>query len=246
MTRPREVGAGIGNAQVKAHVLVVEDEDDIVTLLRYTLEREGFRVSVATNGEEALLLCREQMPDLVLLDWMLPLLSGSDVCRQLRRTDDTAEIPVIMLTARGEETDRVRGLNAGADDYITKPFSLVEVVARIRAVLRRTRPGSQASQLTFADLAMDLANHRVTRNGRHVRLGPTEFRLLRHFLEYPRRVFSRTQLLDRVWGRDVYVEVRTVDVHIRRLRKALNGNGEQDLIRTVRSAGYALDMPMGS
>lgn len=244
MTRAQVEGSGRDDALMKPHILVVEDEDDIVTLLRYTLEREGFRVSAATNGEEALLLCREQMPDLVLLDWMLPLLSGSDVCRQLRRTDDTAEIPVIMLTARGEETDRVRGLNAGADDYITKPFSLVEVVARIRAVLRRTRPGSQASQLTFADLAMDLANHRVTRNGRNIHLGPTEFRLLRHFLEYPRRVFSRAQLLDRVWGLDVYVEVRTVDVHIRRLRKALNGDGEQDLIRTVRSAGYALDMPM--
>ncbi len=246
MTRAQVEGSGRDDVLMKPHILVVEDEDDIVTLLRYTLEREGFRVSAATNGEEALLLCREQMPDLVLLDWMLPLLSGSDVCRQLRRTDDTAEIPVIMLTARGEETDRVRGLNAGADDYITKPFSLVEVVARIRAVLRRTRPGSQASQLTFADLAMDLTNHRVTRNGRNVHLGPTEFRLLRHFLEYPRRVFSRTQLLDRVWGRDVYVEVRTVDVHIRRLRKALNGDGEMDLIRTVRSAGYALDMPMES
>ena len=244
MTRAQVDGSGRDDALMKPHVLVVEDEDDIVTLLRYTLEREGFRVSAAANGEEALLLCREQMPDLVLLDWMLPLLSGSDVCRQLRRTDDTAGIPVIMLTARGEETDRVRGLDAGADDYITKPFSLVEVVARIRAVLRRTRPGSQVSQLTFADLAMDLASHRVTRNGRTIHLGPTEFRLLRHFMEYPRRVFSRTQLLDRVWGRDVYVEVRTVDVHIRRLRKALNGDGEMDLIRTVRSAGYALEVPM--
>ncbi len=241
MTRVQVEGSG-HDARLKAHILVVEDEDDIVTLLRYTLEREGFRVSAATNGEEALLLCREQMPDLVLLDWMLPLLSGSDVCRQLRRTDETAEIPVIMLTARGEETDRVRGLDAGADDYITKPFSLVEVVARIRAVLRRTRPGFQACQLTFEDLAMDLANHRVTRNGRTIHLGPTEFRLLRHFLEYPRRVFSRTQLLDRVWGRDVFVEMRTVDVYIRRLRKALNGDGEKDLIRTVRSTGYALDM----
>ena len=246
MTRPQVDGSGNGDALAKAHILLVEDEDDIVTLLRYTLEREGFRVSVATNGEEALLLCREQAPDLVLLDWMLPLLSGSEVCRQLRRADDTAEIPVIMLTARGEETDRVRGLNAGADDYITKPFSLVEVVARIRAVLRRTRPGSQAGRLSFADVAMDLASHRVVRNGRTVRLGPTEFRLLRHFLEYPRRVFSRTQLLDRVWGRDVCVELRTVDVHIRRLRKALNGNGEEDLIRTVRSAGYALDTSVES
>lgn len=224
-------------------ILVVEDEAPIVTLLRYNLEREGFEVLEAGDGEEAILLAMEKSPDLILLDWMLPLLSGVEVCRRLRRTPETKGVPVIMLTARGDEGDRIRGLNAGADDYITKPFSPSELIARIRAVLRRTRPASDAETLQFEDLEMDLAAHKVRRNDREIHLGPTEFRLLRYFLEHPGRVFSREQLLDRVWGPDIYVEPRTVDVHIRRLRKAINVDTESDLIRTVRSAGYALDRP---
>jgi two-component system, OmpR family, phosphate regulon response regulator PhoB len=226
---------------MKPRILLVEDEPPIVTLLRYNLEREGFEVVEANDGEEALLLATERKPDLVLLDWMLPQLSGIEVCRRLRRNADTRAVPIIMLTARGEEGDRIRGLESGADDYITKPFSPSELLARVRAVLRRTRPAVDAEQLRFEDLQMDLIAHKVRRNGREVHLGPTEFRLLRHFLEHPGRVFSREQLLDRVWGPDVYVEPRTVDVHIRRLRKAINARSESDLIRTVRSAGYALD-----
>jgi two-component system phosphate regulon response regulator PhoB len=222
-------------------ILVVEDEAALVTLLRYNLEREGFRIAAAADGEEALLLAREEKPDLVLLDWMLPLLSGIEVCRQLRRMTETRSVPIIMLTARGEEGDKLRGLDSGADDYITKPFSPSELVARIRAVMRRTRPAVNGEVLHYDDLVMDLASHRVRRKGRDVHLGPTEFRLLRHLLEHQGRVFSREQLLDVVWGQDVYVEPRTVDVHIRRLRKALNADEESDLIRTVRSAGYALD-----
>ncbi|MEX2297109.1 MAG: phosphate regulon transcriptional regulator PhoB, partial [Dongiaceae bacterium] len=195
----------------------------------------------AKDGEEALLLARERKPDLVLLDWMLPLISGIEVCRQLRRLPDTRSVPIIMLTARGEEGDKLRGLDSGADDYVTKPFSPSELIARARAVMRRARPSLETETLTYQDLVMDLAAHRVKRNGRDVHLGPTEFRLLRHLLEHQGRVFSREQLLDQVWGQDVYVEPRTVDVHIRRLRKALNIDEEADLIRTVRSAGYALD-----
>ena len=224
-------------------VLIVEDEADLVTLLRYNLESEGFRVAEAGNGEEALVLVQEEPPDLILLDWMLPMLSGIEVCRQLRRRPETAEVPIIMLTARGEEGDRIRGLECGADDYVTKPFSPAELIARVRAVLRRARPGLDAETLAFDDLVMDRTAHRVQRGERLVRLGPTEFRLLRHFLRHPKRVFSREQLLDAVWGRDVYVELRTVDVHIRRLRRAINNGSEMDLIRTVRSAGYALDRP---
>ena len=222
-------------------ILVVEDEAALVTLLRYNLEREGFEVIEAHDGEEALLLARERKPDLVLLDWMLPLLSGIEVCRQLRRLPDTRSVPIIMLTARGEEGDKLRGLDSGADDYVTKPFSPSELIARARAVMRRARPSLESETLKYEDLVMDLAGHRVRRNGRDVHLGPTEFRLLRHLLEHQGRVFSREQLLDQVWGQDVYVEPRTVDVHIRRLRKALNVDEEADLIRTVRSAGYALD-----
>jgi two-component system phosphate regulon response regulator PhoB len=222
-------------------ILVVEDEAALVTLLRYNLEREGFEVIEANDGEEALLLARERKPDLVLLDWMLPLLSGIEVCRQLRRLPETRSVPIIMLTARGEEGDKLRGLDSGADDYVTKPFSPSELIARVRAVIRRARPSLATETLTYEDLVMDLAAHRVKRNGRDVHLGPTEFRLLRHLLEHQGRVFSREQLLDQVWGQDVYVEPRTVDVHIRRLRKALNIDEEADLIRTVRSAGYALD-----
>lgn len=226
---------------MKPLILIVEDEAPIVTLLRYNLEREGFRVIEAGDGEEALLLAAERRPDMVLLDWMLPLLSGIEVCRRLRRSADARNTPIIMLTARGEEGDRIRGLNSGADDYVTKPFSPSELIARVRAVLRRARPSTEAETLRFGDLVMDLAAHRVKRGSRDIHLGPTEFRLLRHFLEHPGRVFSREQLLDTVWGPDVYVEPRTVDVHIRRLRKALNADQDDDLIRTVRSAGYALD-----
>ena len=228
---------------MKPHILVVEDEAALVMLLRYNLEKEGYHVDVAVDGREALLKVAEDKPDVVLLDWMLPEVSGIEVCRQLRRDADTRNIPIIMVTARAEEGDRVRGLDCGADDYITKPFSPGELLARLRAVLRRIRPALADETLSCGDLTMDLAAHRVTRNGRELRLGPTEFRLLRHFLEHPGRVLSRDQLLDAVWGRDVYVEQRTVDVHIRRLRKALNGDHDADVIRTVRSAGYALEVP---
>jgi len=227
---------------IQPHILLVEDEKSLVELLRYNLEQSGYRVTVATNGEEALTSVADDRPDLVLLDWMLPLMSGLEVCRQLRRQPTTSNIPIIMLTARGEEGDRIRGLDAGADDYVSKPFSPSELVARIRAVLRRIRPALADEVLEYADIAMDLVQHRVLRNGKPVHLGPTEFRLLRHLMEHPGRVFSREQLLDAVWGRDVYVEARTVDVHIRRLRVALNGEEHADVIRTVRAAGYALDV----
>jgi two-component system, OmpR family, phosphate regulon response regulator PhoB len=226
---------------MKPLVLVVEDEAPLVTLLRYNLEKEGFAVAEASDGEEALLRIAEQKPDAVLLDWMLPLLSGIEVCRQIRRAPATRTLPVIMLTARGEEGDRVRGLNSGADDYVVKPFSLGELVARLRAVIRRAQPSAAEEVLRYADVTMDLVAHRVSRAGKPIHLGPTEFRLLRHFLQYPARVFSRGQLLDRVWGQDAEIELRTVDVHIRRLRKALNAIGEGDLVRTVRSVGYSLD-----
>ncbi len=223
-------------------ILIVEDETPLVTLLRYNLEREGYRVAEAHDGEEAMLILSEETPDLVLLDWMLPHVSGLEVCRQLRRREETRDVPIIMLTARGEEADKLRGLDSGADDYITKPFSPAELIARIRAVLRRAQPAALSEILQFEDLIMDLAAHRVRRGPREVHLGPTEFRLLRHLLRSPGRVYSREQLLDAVWGRDIYVEPRTVDVHIRRLRKALNAEDEPDLIRTVRAAGYALDL----
>ena len=226
---------------MKPRVLIVEDEAPLVTMLRYNLEREGFAVDAAADGEEALLRIAERRPDAVLLDLMLPLVSGLEVCRQIRRAPATRALPVIMLTARGEEGDRVRGLDSGADDYVVKPFSPSELVARLRAVIRRAQPNAAERVLRYADVAMDLTSHRVQRNGRPVHLGPTEFRLLRHFLQRPGRVFSREQLLDSVWGHDSDVEMRTVDVHIRRLRKALNGSGGKDLLRTVRSVGYALD-----
>ncbi len=228
---------------MKPMILVVEDENALVTLLHYNLEREGFRVVSASDGEEALIVAKEETPDLILLDWMLPLMSGVEVCRRMRRMPDLGETPIIMLTARGEESDKVRGLESGADDYVTKPFSPAELIARIRAALRRSQPGLTAEVLVFEDLIMDVSTHRVKRGGREVHLGPTEFRLLRHLLQHPGRVFSREQLLDAVWGRNVYVELRTVDVHIRRLRKAINAGEQIDLIRTVRSAGYALDRP---
>jgi len=226
---------------MKPMVLIVEDEAPLVTLLRYNLEKEGFSVCSAGDGEEALLQIAENKPDAVLLDWMLPLVSGLEVCRQIRRSPSSRALPIILLTARGEEADRVRGLDSGADDYIVKPFSPSELVARLRAVIRRAQPSAADDTLHYADVAMDLASHRVSRAGRAVHLGPTEFRLLHHFLLHPGRVFSREHLLDRVWGPHAEVEMRTVDVHIRRLRKALNIDGCRDLVRTVRSVGYALD-----
>lgn len=226
---------------MKPLILVVEDETALVTLLRYNLEREGFRVTAAQDGDEALISASEERPDLVLLDWMLPHRSGIEVCRQLRRNAKMRDVPIIMLTARGEESDRIRGLDTGADDYITKPFSMTELLARVRAVMRRIRPALASDLVTFGDITVDRAAHRVRRANRNVHLGPTEFRLLDHLIQYPGRVFSREQLLDAVWGSDVYVEARTVDVHIGRLRKALNDKGERDPIRTVRSAGYAMD-----
>lgn len=222
-------------------VLVVEDDPGLSALLRYNLEAAGYRVAAESDGEAGLTAIRDLEPDLVLLDWMLPGLSGLEICRQLRRLPDGQRIAVIMLTAKGEEADRIRGLETGADDYVTKPFSPAELVARVRAALRRARPQSGAERLIYRDLAMDLVAHRAYRGEREIHLGPTEFRLLRFLMENPTRVFSREQLLDHVWGRDIYVEMRTIDVHIRRLRKAINPPGSLDLIRTVRSAGYALD-----
>ncbi len=223
-----------------ATVLVVDDEAPLLALVRYNLEKAGYRVLEAVDGREALTVAREERPDIVILDWMLPSLGGIEICRQLRRDGELANTPVIMLTARGEERDRVRGLEAGADDYIPKPFSPAELLARIRAVMRRIRPALAGEALAYAGLHMDLAAHKVSRDGRPVRLGPREFALLRFLMENPGRVFSREQLLDRVWGNDIFVEPRTVDVHIGRLRKALNAHGGGDPIRTVRSAGYAL------
>jgi two-component system phosphate regulon response regulator PhoB len=225
----------------KPLVLIVEDEAPLVTLLRYNLEKEGFTVCEAADGEEALMQIAERKPDLVLLDWMLPLVSGIEVCRRLRRSPQTRALPVVILTARGEEADRVRGLDSGADDYVVKPFSTSELVARLRAVMRRAHPNTVQDVLRFADIELDTAAYRVMRAGKAIHLGPTEFRLLRYLMMHPHRVFSREQLLDAVWGHDIYVEARTVDVHIRRLRKALNIEGTEDVVRTVRSAGYALD-----
>ncbi|OHZ02309.1 phosphate regulon transcriptional regulator PhoB [Thalassospira sp. MIT1004] len=224
-------------------VLIVEDEAAIVTMLRYNLEREGMQVVEAGDGDEALKILAETHVDLVLLDWILPVMSGIEVCRQIRRKPESRDLPVIMVTARGEEGDRIRGLDTGADDYVTKPFAIGELLARIRALLRRSGPAQPQGQLIYSDIEMDLAAHRVSRNGKAIHLGPTEFRLLRYFLEHPGRVFSREQLLNAVWGPNIYVETRTVDVHIRRLRKALNDvKGTRDVIRTVRAAGYALDV----
>jgi len=226
---------------VNPFVLVVEDEDALATLLQYNLEKEGYQVALASDGEEALMLVDERLPDLVVLDWMLPKISGIELCRRLRGRSETRNMPIMMLTARGEESDRIRGLDTGADDYVTKPFSMTELAARIRAVLRRIRPGLAEDRVSHGDITMDRVAHRVRRAGREIHLGPTEFRLLDYLMQHPGRVFSREQLLDAVWGSDVYVEARTVDVHIGRLRKALNNDDEVDPIRTVRSAGYSLD-----
>jgi len=222
----------------KTRLLLAEDDPAMAQLLRYNFEREGFDITHTPSGEEALLLAAETGPDIVLLDWMLEELSGIEVCRRLRRMPETANLPIIMLTARGEEADRVRGLETGADDYVTKPFSPVELIARVKAVLRRVRPALAGVTLAYRDVELDMATHKVRRDGVPIAIGPTEFKLLRHFLEHPGRVFSRERLLDAVWGRDSVIEARTIDVHIRRLRKAINANGGPDM---VRSAGYALD-----
>lgn len=227
-------------------IMVVEDEAAISTLLEYNLTRDGYDVRVAADGEEGLLRIEEDGPDLVVLDWMLPKISGIEVCRRLRSKPETRNVPVIMLTARSEEADRVRGLDTGADDYLTKPFSMSELSARIKAVLRRIRPALLDEAVTYGDIILDRAAHRVRRGDSEIHLGPTEFRLLDHLIQHPGRVFSREQLLNAVWGSDVFVEARTVDVHVGRLRKALNQHGHNDPIRTVRSAGYALDMAEGS
>ncbi len=222
-------------------IMIVEDEDDIVTLLRYNLEKEGFETDCVTDGDKALTAIKISQPDLILLDWMLPGQSGVEICRQVRYDNDLRNVPVIMLTARGEEADKIKGLTIGADDYMTKPFSVPELIARIRALLRRARPVKTKGELVFEDVKMDLATCRVFRGDRFVHLGPTEFRLLQFLMERPRHVFPREELLKAVWGADIHVELRTVDVHIRRLRKAMNEGGEQDLIRTVRAAGYSID-----
>ncbi|SNT28885.1 phosphate regulon transcriptional regulator PhoB [Sphingopyxis indica] len=227
-------------------LLLIEDDEAIAELIVWHFAREGFSVRQTPDGEQALVLVEERVPDIVLLDWMIESLPGIEVCRRLRRNPKSANVPIIMLTARGEEEDRIRGLETGADDYVTKPFSPRELVARVQAVLRRLRPALAGEMLTYSDIELDSVAHKVVRGGHIVNMGPTEFRLLRHFMEHPGRVFSRGQLLDSVWGQDSDIELRTVDVHIRRLRKAINLPGTADIIRTVRSAGYALDAGRGA
>lgn len=229
-----------GRETMKPYVLIAEDDPGVVELLKSNLQYEDFESSVAADGEEALMMIEERAPDLLLLDWMLPKVPGIEVCRRLRARGETANMPIIMLTARSEETDRIRGLDTGADDYVTKPFSVTELMARLRAVMRRIRPGLMEDKLVVGDITIDRTGHTVERADTSIHLGPTEFRLLEYFMQHPGRVFSREQLLDSVWGSDVYVEARTVDVHVGRLRKALRQNGGEDPIRTVRSAGYAL------
>ena len=224
----------------KPRVLVVEDEPSQAEVLAYNLEAEGFEVDQAATGDEALLKVEEGVPDLILLDWMLPGVSGIEICRRLKMRNDLRGVPVIMVSARAEEVDRVRGLETGADDYVVKPYSLVELMARVRGQLRRSRPSTVGERLEWNDIVLDADTHRVTRDGANLKLGPTEFRLLATFMERPGRVWPRDQLLDRVWGRDIYVDTRTVDVHVGRLRKALCATGGDDPLRTVRGVGYAL------
>ena len=226
---------------MSATILIVEDEADLAVLLRYNLEAEGFRVATAASGDEAVERIRDGVPDLILLDWMLPGLSGIELCRRWRSREETARTPIIMITARGEEEERVRGLATGADDYVVKPFSIPELLARINALLRRSSPQLVTAVLKAGDLDLDRTSHRVRRGGREVHLGPTEYRLLEYLMRHPGRVYSREQLLDGVWGNDVYVDERTVDVHVGRLRKAINRHRDADPIRTVRGAGYAFD-----
>ena len=225
---------------MKPFIVIAEDEQAVSELLRYNLEAEGYETAIARDGDETMLLLDERIPDLMLLDWMLPKISGIEICRRVRSRQETANLPIIMLTARTEEADRIRGLETGADDYVTKPFSTNELMARVKAVLRRIRPALMDDKITIGDIQIDRATHSVTRAQKDIHLGPTEFRLLEYFAQHPRRVFSREQLLDGVWGSDVYVEARTVDVHIGRLRKALMSQGGDNPIRTVRSAGYSL------
>jgi two-component system, OmpR family, phosphate regulon response regulator PhoB len=235
-----------GDAErMKPNILIVEDEEALVLLLRYNLEAEGYGVETVARGDEADLLLKERSPDLVILDWMLPGLSGIELCRRLRARSETKRLPIIMLTARGEESERVRGLATGADDYIVKPFSVPELSARVRALLRRAAPERLADVLSFGELEVDREKKRVSRAGRAIDLGPTEYRLLEFLMERPGRVFSREQLLNGVWGSQIYIDERTVDVHVGRLRKALNRGYETDPIRTVRGAGYALDDRFG-
>ncbi len=225
-----------------ARIFVVEDEEPLVLLLKYNLEAEGYHVEVAMRGDEAEIRLREHTPDLVLLDWMLPGLSGIELCRRLRAREETRDLPILMLTARGEESERIRGLRTGADDYVVKPFSVPELIARVKAILRRSKPESIASLLRAGDIELDRETHRVRRATKEIHLGPTEFRLLEFLMQSPGRVFSREQLLNGVWGHDIYIDERTVDVHVGRLRKAINrGNGSRDPIRTVRGAGYAFN-----
>jgi two-component system phosphate regulon response regulator PhoB len=226
---------------MSARILIVEDEEPLSLLLRYNLESEGYEVETVTRGDDADVRLRERVPDLVVLDWMLPGLSGIELCRRLRARPDTKALPIIMLTARGEESERIRGLATGADDYIVKPFSVPELIARVRALLRRASPERVADVLSFGEIELDREKKRVSRGGREIALGPTEYRLLEFLMERPGRVFSREQLLNGVWGSEVYIDERTVDVHVGRLRKALIRGNESDPIRTVRGAGYALD-----
>jgi len=223
-------------------VLVVEDDRALCDLLAWNLSAEGYDVRSTGDGEEALVMVREQMPDAIILDWMIEQVPGIEVCRQLRKDRETAKIPIVMLTARGEEEDRIRGLKTGADDYVTKPFSPRELMARVEALLRRSRPSLSGDNLVFGDIELDPTSHRVRRDGEALHLGPTEFKLLRYFMERPNRVLSRQQILDGVWGMDSDIDERTVDVHIRRLRKAINRDHDEDPIRTVRAAGYAMDL----
>ncbi len=225
---------------MKPFIIIAEDEAAVSELLRYNLEAEGYETAIANDGDEAMLLLDERIPDLILLDWMLPKVSGIEICRRVRARHETANLPIIMLTARTEEADRIRGLQTGADDYVSKPFSTKELMARVQAVLRRIRPALMQDVITVGDIVIDRATHRVTRGGEDIHLGPTEYRLLDFFAQHPDRVFSREQLLDGVWGSDVYVELRTVDVHIGRLRRALMIDGRDNPIRTVRQAGYSL------
>lgn len=222
-------------------ILLVEDDQSLATVVSYNLEKSGFGMRVAYDGEEAMGLVKEEVPDLMVIDWMIPKLSGLEVCRMMRRNKETERVPIIMLTARTAEEDRLRGLDSGADDYITKPFSPRELIARIHAVLRRSKPSAARDEMQLADVIMNLVSYKVSRAGQELHLGPMEFRLLRHFMENPGRVFSREQIINSVWGANIYIEARTVDVHIRRLRKALQVGDGPDLIRTVRSAGYAMD-----
>ena len=230
---------------MKPAILLVEDDPSLIELVRYNLEAADFDVAVEMDGDGGLMAIRERDFDLVILDWMMPNISGIEVVRQIRQMNDKRATPVIMLTARGEETDKIRGLDAGADDYVVKPFSPAELVSRVRALLRRSTPDMGAETLAYEDLEMDLVSHKVNRGGRSVHLGPTEYRLLRVLMENPGRVYSREQLLDKAWGQNIYVEIRTVDVHVRRLRRAINIDGKPDLIRTVRGSGYALDVGPG-